>query len=91
MTLVTGGGSGIGRQYARRCHDSGNTVIVAGRTVADLDETAEGHGDIHPIRLDIAEVTSIGPFADDLMARFPGLNVLMNNAGIMPFEDITAG
>ncbi len=40
--LITGGGSGIGRELARRFHDLGNTVIVAGRTAATLEETISG-------------------------------------------------
>lgn len=88
--LVTGGGTGIGREYAHRWHDAGNVVIVAGRTMAHLEETAEGRDGLHPIALDIADEASIAPFAKDLVARFPGFNVLMNNAGIMPYEDISA-
>ena len=87
--LVTGGGSGIGREYAQRWHDAGNTVIVAGRTISDLEETAKGRENLHYMQLDVADEAQIGPFAKSLLEQFPQLNVVMNNAGIMPYEDIT--
>ena len=87
--LVTGGGSGIGRELAHRWHDLGNTVIVAGRTESALAETAAGHANIHPMVLDVADRADIARFAEAVLAAHPGLNVLVNNAGIMRFEDIT--
>ncbi len=88
--LVTGGGSGIGRELARRWHDLGNTVIVAGRSEGPLAETAEGHANIHPMALDVTDPADIQRFASDVVARFPALNVLVNNAGIMRYEDLAA-
>lgn len=88
--LVTGGGSGIGRELARRWHDLGNTVIVAGRSRATLEETAEGHANIHAMTFDVSDAADIARFAKDLVAAFPTLNVVVNNAGIMRNEDIAA-
>lgn len=88
--LVTGGGSGIGREYARRWHDAGNTVIVAGRTLSSLEETAQGRDNIHPVEFDVADAGGVAAFAAQLCERFPRLNVVVNNAGIMPFETIGA-
>lgn len=88
--LVTGGGSGIGRELARRWHDLGNTVIVAGRSEGPLTETAEGYANIHAMTLDVSDPADIERFARDVAARFPALNVLVNNAGIMRYEDVTA-
>ena len=87
--LIPGGGSGIGRELAWRWHDLGNTVIVAGRTPASLEETASGYGNIHPMTLDVAQPGEVERFASEVVERFPELNVLFNNAGIMRFEDIT--
>ena len=87
--LITGGGSGIGRELAHRWHDLGNTVIVAGRTESALAETAAGHANIHPMPLDVADTADIARFAEAALAAHPALNVLVNNAGIMRFEDIT--
>ena len=87
--LVTGGGSGIGREMARRWHDLGNTVIVAGRTAATLEETAQGRDGMHTMTFDAGDAADVARFAGDVVARFPALNVLVNNAGIMRFEDIT--
>lgn len=87
--LLTGGGSGIGREMARRWHQMGNTVIVTGRNAAALDETAAGHDNIHARTLDVSDVDAIAAFGASIVAEFPALNVLVNNAGIMPYEDLT--
>lgn len=88
--LVTGGGSGIGRELARRWHALGNTVIVAGRTLSALEETAAGQRDMHVMRLDVGRKDDIAKFSAEVVERFPDLNVLVNNAGIMRSEDIAA-
>lgn len=88
--LVTGGGSGIGREMARHWHDLGNRVIVAGRTAATLEDTARGRDDIHAMAFDAGDAADIARFAKEAIARFPALNVLVNNAGIMRYEDISA-
>ena len=87
--LITGGGSGIGRELAHKWHDLDNTVIVAGRTQASLDETAAGHANIHTMIVDVGDADDLARFAKKVVEVHPAINVLVNNAGIMRFEDIT--
>lgn len=87
--LITGGGSGIGRELAHKWHDLGNTVIVAGRTQASLDETAARHANIHTMIVDVGDADDLARFAKKVVEVHPAINVLVNNAGIMRFEDIT--
>lgn len=89
--LITGGGSGIGRELAQRFHDLGNTVIVAGRTQASLEETVRGRANMHWLTVDASDEASIAAFAKTALERFPAINVLINNAGIMHREDIAHG
>jgi uncharacterized oxidoreductase len=84
--LITGGGSGIGEALAHRLHDAGNTVIVAGRRRDALDRATAGRENMHAIELDVESADGIADFARRLLAAHPGLNVLINNAGIMRFE-----
>ena len=88
--LVTGGGSGIGRALAQRWHDLGNTVIVAGRRREALDETIAGRDGMHAMTLDIDSNEGVTAFAEALLAAFPSVNMLVNNAGVMRLEDISA-
>ena len=88
--LVTGGGSGIGREMARWWHAHGNTVIVAGRTAANLEETTGGAEGFHAMTFDASDAADTSRFAAEVVARFPALNVLVNNAGVMRYEDVTA-
>ena len=88
--LVTGGGSGIGRELARRWHDLGNQVIVAGRRQDALDETIAGRDNMVGYTIDLDDPWAIEEFAAKLIARHPDLNVLVNNAGIMRYEDASS-
>lgn len=87
--LVTGGGSGIGREMARWWHAHGNTVIVAGRNADALAETCGGADGFHALTFDVSDAGDIARFAAEVTAKFPALNVLVNNAGIMKYEDAT--
>src|SRR5919106_5028822 len=85
--LVTGGGSGIGRALAQRWRDLGNQVIVAGRRQDALDETIAGREGMFGYTFDIGDPLSTEEFVGELISRHPDLNVLVNNAGIMRYED----
>jgi len=84
--LITGGGSGIGEALAHRFHDAGNVVIVAGRRQEALDAAAAGRPGIHAMTLDVESAEGVADFAARVLAAFPEVNVLINNAGIMRFE-----
>lgn len=88
--VMTGGGSGIGEALAHRFHDRGDTVIIAGRRQDALDRAAAGRERIHTRTLDVEDSAAVAAFAEQVIADFPALNVVFNNAGIMTFEDLTA-
>lgn len=85
--FITGGTSGIGRALAEQFHSLGNKVIIAGRRQALLDEVAAAHPGIEGVALDISDAADIDRVAAQLIRDYPTLNVLVNNAGIMPFDD----
>ena len=87
--LITGGGSGIGRELARRFADLGNFVIVAGRRADALAETVVGRDNMVAAMVDVDDPEALASFAAELSADYPALNVLVNNAGIMREEDVS--
>ncbi|MBB3979709.1 putative oxidoreductase [Rhizobium azooxidifex] len=85
--FITGGGSGIGRGLAEAFHKLGNQIIISGRRKANLEETVKANPGMAAYEMDITDPESIQSVAKKIVADYPALNVLVNNAGIMPFDD----
>ena len=85
--LITGGGSGIGRELAHEFYRAGNTVIIAGRRQDVLRDVATAHPGMFVMPLDLADAPAIADFAARIAADHPRLNVLINNSGVMFLED----
>ena len=80
--IVTGGGSGIGRATALRFAAAGAGVLVIGRTLSRLEETAAGHPAIRPFAADIAEPSAPARIVEHAVDVFGRIDVLVNNAAI---------
>ena len=85
--LITGGTSGIGRAYAEAFHKLGNEVIISGRRKEHLDATTKANPGMDSVELDISDPANITAVTKRLIADYPALNVLINNAGIMLVDD----
>ncbi|QQS19466.1 SDR family NAD(P)-dependent oxidoreductase [Candidatus Saccharibacteria bacterium] len=86
--LITGGGSGIGKGLAEMFHRKGNKVIIAGRNKARLEEVAKANEGMETLELDVTTSESIDALVAQVYEKYPDLNVLILNAGMMKAEKI---
>ena len=86
IALVTGAGSGLGRQFAHVLAEAGASVILAARRREKLEETAESiadkGGDVSCVDLDVTESSSVQDCFAEIESSVGTLDILVNNAGI---------
>ncbi len=87
--LITGGTSGIGLALAALLLQRGNTVLVTGRDPAKLAAVERALPSVHAFASDVTDPDAIAALHARVLAAFPTLDVLVNNAGIMRNLDLT--
>ena len=90
VVLITGGGTGLGAETARLLASKGAVVAVAGRRKSKLDEVVaqitNAGGRAGAYQLDVVRKEQVKAVVDAVIADFGKLDVLINNAGLMPIR-----
>lgn len=97
VALVTGAGSGIGRQVALELLADGWSVVLAGRREEKLHETrdlaSDRAGQTLPVPTDVTQPDSIARLFSAAVGTFGRVDLLFNNAGVsapaVPLEDLS--
>ena len=81
--LITGGTSGIGFEMAKQLLARRNTVLITGRDPQRLEEAQTALPGVHLFESDASKPDQIRALRQKVLAEFPALDTLINNAGIM--------
>ncbi|MBP2708252.1 glucose 1-dehydrogenase [Microbispora sp. RL4-1S] len=88
VALVTGAGSGIGRDSALAFAREGAVVVAAGRRQEPIDETvrliADEGGEASAVTTDVSRAEDVARLVETVVERHGGLHVAHNNAGFFP-------
>ncbi|QJU60860.1 SDR family oxidoreductase [Sphingomonas sp. AP4-R1] len=91
VVLVTGASSGIGEATVRELAAAGARLFIGARRGERLKALAEELGDaVAWSELDVTDAASFDAFAAAAEARFGRIDVLVNNAGVMPLSPLAA-
>jgi len=88
VVVVTGAGSGMGREISLLCSARGAVVALADYNLASAEETAAliakagGKTSVH--KVDVSDQAAVNRFAAEVVAKHGTVDVLFNNAGIIP-------
>ena len=96
VALITGAGSGVGRQSTLRLLEEGYSVSLAGRRTEALEETKKQVGKSASkalvVTTDVSDEESVRKLFDNTVKEFGRLDLLFNNAGIgapsVPLEEL---
>jgi NAD(P)-dependent dehydrogenase (short-subunit alcohol dehydrogenase family) len=88
VVVITGAGGGMGREAAIVFTEEGAQVCAADVNLAAAEETVGlCSGDAFAVQVDVADEASVKAMMDATAARYGGIDVLYNNAGISPDDD----
>ncbi|MCZ4058268.1 SDR family NAD(P)-dependent oxidoreductase [Pantoea sp. LMR881] len=85
VVVVTGAGSGIGEAAAKRFAEEGASVVLIGRTKEKLETTLATlpQGEHLVVPCDVAEAEQVKNLANNVLAKYGRVDVLVNNAGVV--------
>lgn len=86
--LITGGGSGIGLALAKELLKLNNTIIICGRNSETLENAKRETPGLHTLSCDVSNEDSVKLLVQKILQKYPTLNVLVNNAGLMRFWNV---
>jgi 7-alpha-hydroxysteroid dehydrogenase len=96
VAIVTGAGRGVGRGIATVLAEAGATIVCSARTKTEIDETVglieKAGGKAIALTADVMKEADLVKLAEDTMARFGHIDILINNAGgneFRPFLEIS--
>lgn len=89
VVLITGGGSGMGREAARRFAQAGSTVALFDLNADGMAETAQGLSNVHSWTVDITDFEAVCAAVKDVEAQHGPVERLYNCAAIMPLGKLT--
>jgi 3alpha(or 20beta)-hydroxysteroid dehydrogenase len=87
VVLITGGGGGIGRAAARRFASEGARVVLVDVAAPALAQSVEAvekvGGEVLAVEADVTRAADAERYAEAAVARFGGIDVFFNNAGVL--------
>lgn len=96
IAIITGAGSGIGLEVAKRLHDAGASIVMNGRNAEKLAAASKSIADasdrIRLVAADIALPESANKLVEAAEDAFGGVDILINNAGVFepkPFLELS--
>lgn len=94
VILITGASSGIGEATARLLAEHGATVLLGARRVDRLEklvaDIVAAGGAAQARALDVTRRDDVQAFADHALAQYGRIDVIVNNAGVMPLSPLDA-
>lgn len=94
VILITGASSGIGEGTARLLAAQGHRLVIGARRTDRLVELTESlqaaGGNVRYRELDVTSADDVGAFARFAIEAFGRIDVLINNAGVMPLSPLNA-
>jgi len=87
VVVITGGGQGIGAATASALARLGAKVVIGDLDQVRAEKTA-GELGAEALPLDVTDIRGFTGFLDEVERRHGRIDVLINNAGIMPLGDL---